>query len=238
MPAAKSGGGSTRKRDKRTVSREGSSSLEDVEEECEGEYDDKCSTVEGSGPRLKTSTSISHLRGDGRRASWASSAEGRPSKNRKAGSFEASPSPHAYPESSVPTSPASSLKRTVSQFSPISSADLPHDIAYYLNYHRQTLTCYHYLLKNDTHHFFKGFLLDHAVGNEALLYAVAAFASFHYSVQYKTGVFQTFLEYYNKSVGLLRVSLDQEHTLDTVLTILQLASFEVCVLVLLNRTIV
>jgi hypothetical protein len=106
-------------------------------------------------------------------------------------------------------------------------AHLPHDIAFYLNFHRQVLTCHHYLLKADNGNFFKTTLLELAVNNDALLYAVAAFSSFHYSVHHKTGVFQTFLEYYNKSVGLLRVSLDREHTMSTLITILQLASFEV-----------
>ena len=89
------------------------------------------------------------------------------------------------------------------------------------------LTCHHYLLKSDGDGFFRNTLLEHAVKNEALLFAVAAFSSFHYSVLYTTGAFQTFLEYYNKAVALLRVSLDQEHSIDTVLTILQLACFEV-----------
>jgi hypothetical protein len=205
--------------------------LEDVEEE-EDEYQDGPSPAE-SGPRLKSATSQSHLRGgsQSRRDSWHSTSDhGRLGKSRKGvSSVDQSPSPRD-PESSAPTSPTGSLRRTVSVHSLVNAsnwAHLPHDVAFYLNYHQKMLTCHHYLLKSDCDDVFMTMLLEHATRNEALLYAVATFASFHYSVFYTTGAFQTFLEYYNKSVGLLRVSLDQEHSIDTVLTILQLACFEV-----------
>lgn len=225
------------KRDKPTTSREGSSSLEELEEE--DEYDDyeEEKPIASDRPRLKSSTSHGYLRGtQQRRDSWPVPDQiRRPHvRNRKTGSsIDPSPSPndHYYPDSSEPTSPAeSSLRRTTSHVSLVNSAEwahLPHDVAFYLNYHRQMLSCHHYLLKADGNNFFGVTLLELAINNEALLYAVAAFSSFHYSVHHKTGVFQTFLEYYNKSVGLLRVSLDQEHTLSTLITILQLASFEV-----------
>lgn len=106
---------------------------------------------------------------------------------------------------------------------------LDHQMRFYLNYHRKMLTFHHYLMKQDDTDFFKTTLFDYAMKDQALLYAVAAFASFHYSVQCKTGVFQTFLEYYNKAVALLRESLDphRPRSVTTVVTILQLASFEV-----------
>lgn len=212
--------------------REGSSSLDDVEEEEEDEYQDGHSPSE-TGPRVRQSASVNHLKGSvhARRGSWPSSSEqSRHSKSRKtASSADPSPSPHDA-DSSVPTSPAVSLRRTASTNSLVNSpewAHLPRDVAFFLNYHNQMLTCHHYLLKNDIDDFFKTSLLEHAVRNEALMYAVAAFSSFHYSVFHTTGAFQTFLEYYNKAIALLRMSLDQEHSLDTVITILQLASFEV-----------
>lgn len=232
-------GGQKSKREKPSTSREGSSSLEELEEEDEYEdYHEEDKPTISERPRLKSSTSHGYLRGaQQRRDSWpASDQSRRPQiKGRKTGSsIDPSPSPndrHYYPDSSEPTSPAeSSLRRTASHMSLVNSVEwshLPHDVAFYLNYHRQMLSCHHYLLKSDGGNFFNTTLLEHAISNEALLYAVAAFSSFHYSVHHKTGVFQTFLEYYNKSVGLLRVSLDQEHTLSTLITILQLASFEV-----------
>ncbi|KAL7276103.1 hypothetical protein RUND412_000921 [Rhizina undulata] len=225
IPSSKPSGAQKHKRDKPS-SRDDSSSLDELEEEDE-EYDDKPSPA--SAPRLKTSVSLNHLRTQ-RRDSWPTEL-GRRGKNRKTvSSLDPSPSPgNDYIDSSTPTSPAESLRRTASFVNLINSpewASIPHDIAFYLNYHQQMLTCHHYLLKADTIKFFKSTLLSHALNNEALMYAVAAFSAFHYSVQHKTGVFQTFLEYYNMSVGLLRVSLDQPHTLSTLLTILQLASFE------------
>jgi len=234
MAPSKSMSAQKNRREKPPVSREGSSSLDELEEE-DGfdEYDDDRS---GEGPRLRMSASQGYLRGTQRRESWPSSSDqARRGKPRKTGSLiDPSPSPgndnSYYPDSSEPASPAASLRRTASHASLVNSAEwahLPHDIAFYLNYHRQMLTCHHYLLKSDNSNFFKTTLLELAVNNEALLYAVAAFSSFHYSVHHKTGVFQTFLEYYNKSVGLLRVSLDEEHTMSTIVTILQLASFEV-----------
>lgn len=232
-------GGHKSKRDKPPTSREGSSSLEELEEEDEyDDYHEEEKLTVSDRPRLKSSTSHGYLRGSQqRRDSWPVPDQiRRPhARNRKNGSsIDPSPSPndhHYYHDSSEPTSPAeSSLRRTTSHMSLVNSAEwahLPHDVAFYLNYHRQMLSCHHYLLKADGNNFFGVTLLEHAISNEALLYAVAAFSSFHYSVHHKTGVFQTFLEYYNKSVGLLRVSLDQEHTLSTLITILQLASFEV-----------
>ncbi|CUS09146.1 unnamed protein product [Tuber aestivum] len=229
---SKSSSAHRHRREKPPVSREGSSSLDELEEE-DG-YDEYLDDDKPT-PRLRTSASQGYLRGSQRRESWPSSSDqGRRGKPRKTGSsLDPSPSPRNdnsyYPDSSEPASPAASLRRAASHASLVNFAEwahLPHDIAFYLNYHRQMLTCHHYLLKSDNSNFFKTTLLELAVGNEALLYAVAAFSSFHYSVHHKTGVFQTFLEYYNKSVGLLRVSLDEEHTMSTILTILQLASFE------------
>jgi hypothetical protein len=209
--------------------REGSSSLEDVEEEEVDDYEDGPSPPE-SRPRLKTSASESHLKSRHQKESWNSSLDqGRRSKSRKTASSADSSSPHAH-ISSAPNSPAGgTLRRSMSEQSlvnPSSWTNLPHEVAFYLNFHRQMLTPHHYLLKTDSGDFFKVKLLEYALKNEALLYAVAAFASFHYSVYHTTGAFQTFLEYYNKSVALLRVSLDEEPTIETVITILQLASFE------------
>ncbi|KAA8895006.1 hypothetical protein FN846DRAFT_755254, partial [Sphaerosporella brunnea] len=209
--------------------REGSSSLEDVEEEEEADdYEDDPSPPEIR-PRLKASASESHLKTNIRREPWPSDDQNRRSKSRKtAYSVDQSPSPHTH-DSSTPNSPAGNMRRSVSTQSLVNSpswAHLPHGVAFYLNFHQQMLTHHHYLVKGDNDDFFKVTLLDRAVKNNALLYAVAAFASFHYSVFHTTCAFQTFLEYYNEAIALLRVSLNEEHTIETVMTILQLAIFE------------
>ena len=66
--------------------------------------------------------------------------------------------------------------------------------------------------------------------NLSLLYAVVGFAAFQLTVTRSDGKIQDFLGYYNTSVSLLRKSLveNQKHTDATMLTILQLATFEVC----------
>lgn len=61
-----------------------------------------------------------------------------------------------------------------------------------------------------------------------MLYAVAAFSAFHWSVENNTGSCQTFLEFYNIAVQKLRKSIANGIcTMATLITILQLASFEV-----------
>ncbi|KAI5786017.1 hypothetical protein FPQ18DRAFT_368638 [Pyronema domesticum] len=208
----------------RGESREGSSSLEDVEEDDEEYLDD------ASPPALRSSTSQSRLRsGATRRDSWHDSEHGRHKNRKTAGSSaDQTPSP-CDPESSAPTSPTGSLRRTASAYSLNNTSEwshIPHDIAFYLNYHKKMLTCHHYLLKSDCDDFFKTTLLEHALQNDALMYAVAAFASFHYNIFYATNAYHTFLEYYNEAIILLREALNRPHTIDTILTILQLACFE------------
>lgn len=212
--------------------------VEEEEEEDDGDYQEAQSPRENM-HAVKRRASAGVLRASARRESWPSGSEQsgrRRSRPRKQSSTDQSPSPND-PDSSAPTSPAEShgLRRTASRqiLSPLSPtiadwSHLPHDVAFYLNYHSQFLTCHHYFQKHDTG-FFKLSLFDYALQNDALLYAIAAFSSFHYSVHFKTGAFQTFLEYYNKSVALLRVSLDPEceKGISTIITILQLASFEV-----------
>jgi hypothetical protein len=180
------------------------------------------------GPRLKSSASLTHLRGAQQRGSLTSSSD-QSRRNKNKSLTDPSPSPRDG-ESSAPTSPSRSLRQPPLQNSLVNSVDgahLPHDVAFYLNYHEKKLTCHHYMMKDDACYFFKARIFEYAVKDDALLYAVAAFASFHYSVFFKTGAFQTFLEYYNKAVALLRVSLNELHSITTVVTILQLATFEV-----------
>lgn len=214
------------KKRERQASREGSSSLEDLDEEDEDDYDGG-SFTEGHHIRQQKS---GHFRNSQRRPSMNSGGSSVRNRMRKQSSpLDPSPSPRER-GASLPTSPDS--RKPAVGFNlppPVGWENLPHDIAFYLNYHRQMLTFHHYLMKQDDQNFFKTTLFEYALTDEALLYAVAAFASFHYSVYFKTGVFQTFLEYYNKAVVLLRASLDpgQVRTVTTLVTILQLASFEV-----------
>ena len=120
---------------------------------------------------------------------------------------------------------------------------LPSDLQYYLDYHQSHLTYHYYFFKHDPDQFLHTVFLDHALRYEPLLYAVVGFAAFRLTLKTSQGKIQDFLQYYNKSVSLLRRSLQscQKHTDSTMLTILQLATFEVglsaCHLLLSSRII-
>ena len=109
-------------------------------------------------------------------------------------------------------------------------SQLPPDLQYYLEYHKTHLTSHHWFFKHDANHFLHTSLVDLALHYDPLLYAVVGFAAFQSTVTRPHGKIQDFLGYYNKSVSLLRKSLynNEKHTDATILTILQLATFEVC----------
>lgn len=106
---------------------------------------------------------------------------------------------------------------------------LSQDLQFYLEYHTTRLNYHHYFFKHDANHFLHNILVEHALQYDPLLYAVVGFAAFQLTVTRPDGKIQDFLGYHNKSVSLLRKSLveNQKHTDATMLTILQLATFEV-----------
>lgn len=108
-------------------------------------------------------------------------------------------------------------------------SDLSQDLQFYLEYHTTRLNYHHYFFKHDANHFLHNILVEHALQYDPLLYAVVGFAAFQLTVTRPDGRIQDFLGYYNKSVSLLRKSLveNEKHTDATMLTILQLATFEV-----------
>ncbi|KAF2092178.1 hypothetical protein K490DRAFT_13455, partial [Saccharata proteae CBS 121410] len=107
-------------------------------------------------------------------------------------------------------------------------AELPSDVRFYLDFFRNNVSHHHYALKFDGADFMRTTFLDIAVHNDPLLYAVTGFAAYHHTLTKPDGRIQDFLKYYNKSVSLLRESLarNQRRTPATLLTILQLATFE------------
>lgn len=106
---------------------------------------------------------------------------------------------------------------------------LSQDLQFYLEYHTTRLNYHHYFFKHDANHFLHNILVEQALQYDPLLYAVVGFAAFQLTVTRSDGRIQDFLGYYNKSVSLLRKSLveNEKHTDATMLTILQLATFEV-----------
>lgn len=113
-----------------------------------------------------------------------------------------------------------------------SIADTPglsDDIKFFLRYHTQHITHSHYMMKSVAAKFISEDLVKYALEYEPLLYALVAFSAYHYSIKHPNGRLYTFLQYYNKSVSSLLSSLKsrQPHRDATVLTILQLTTFEV-----------
>jgi Fungal specific transcription factor domain len=107
-------------------------------------------------------------------------------------------------------------------------ADLKTDVQKYLEFHQEHITHYHYILHYDTTNFFHDDMIELALTYEPLLYAVVGFAAYHHTLRQPDGKLSHFLGYYNRSLSLLRQSLHagQPHTEATILTILQLATFE------------
>ena len=106
---------------------------------------------------------------------------------------------------------------------------LSQDQRFYLNYHQQHITYYHYFFKHDVYDFVHSSLVDMALEFEPLLYAIIGFSAFHHTVQQPNGKLTTLLRYYDKSISLLRKNLRSKKpfTDATIVTILQLATFEV-----------
>lgn len=106
---------------------------------------------------------------------------------------------------------------------------LSQDVKFYLQYARTKLSPYHWGFKYYESPFLRATLLEVAVRFEPLLYAVVGFAAYHHTLTKTNGKLHDFLDYYNKSVTLLRQSLkkNEKHTIATLLTILQLATIEV-----------
>ncbi|KAL8697732.1 MAG: hypothetical protein Q9201_006963 [Fulgogasparrea decipioides] len=139
-------------------------------------------------------------------------------------------------DASSPSQPGSRGSRHIDHLTPesslspetISLSHLPHDQRHYLEYLRTNVTYHHYFFGNDASYFVRHILIEHALSYEPLLYAVVGFAAYHATLKRPNGKIQDFLGYYDRSVSLLLKSLasNQRHTDATILTILQLATFE------------
>lgn len=105
---------------------------------------------------------------------------------------------------------------------------LPEDVQFYLNYHQQFLTHYHYFLRTGGDRFIHQEMVEYALQYDPLLYALAGFAAYHHSLQNPGGKIYTFLTLYHKALTLLRKSLGsgEEHGEATLITVLVLTSFE------------
>ncbi|KAL9105329.1 MAG: hypothetical protein Q9227_009474 [Pyrenula ochraceoflavens] len=97
-----------------------------------------------------------------------------------------------------------------------------------LQFHEEEISHYHYFLKTDFNDFIHTTFIDLAISYEPLLYAVAGFAAYHRTLRQPDGALKDFLTHYGSAMKLLRKSLSagQPRTEATLLTILQLATFE------------
>ena len=107
-------------------------------------------------------------------------------------------------------------------------AHLKEDVQKYLEFHQDHITHYHYIIHCDPGNFFHTDLIDLALTYEPLLYAVVGFAAYYHTLRQPEGKLSSFLSYYSRSLSLLMQSLQsgQPRTEATILTILQLATFE------------
>ncbi|KAI7458194.1 hypothetical protein KC351_g18273 [Hortaea werneckii] len=106
---------------------------------------------------------------------------------------------------------------------------LPRDVKAYLKYHKQSLSHHHYAFKYDAGDFLKTTFLEIAMNDDsqALLYAIVAFAAYHHAVASGDNKISPFLSYYNRSINMLKTSLETKRpNVTTLLTILQLATIE------------
>lgn len=111
----------------------------------------------------------------------------------------------------------------------VSWAHLPADLQFYLNYHRNHLDHHVYFFRDRCDYFLHTILPNLALTYEPLLFSVVGFAAFQMALKEAGGKIENFLDYYNRSVTGLRKSLadGQAHSEAMILTILQLATFEV-----------
>ena len=111
----------------------------------------------------------------------------------------------------------------------VSWVHLPADLQFYLDYHRNHLDHHVYFFRHRCDYFLHTVLPALALTYEPLLFAIAGFAAFQMALKEAGGKIENFLGYYNRSVAGLRKSLadGQAHSETMILTILQLATFEV-----------
>lgn len=107
---------------------------------------------------------------------------------------------------------------------------LPVEYQICLDYFYENITHYHYGVHRDFTDFFHTTFLKVALRNEPLLLAVVGFAAYQKTLKDINGKIQDFLKFYTQAVTLLLGLLKKEekHDLGTLLTILQLATVEVC----------
>lgn len=189
----------------------------------EGEHDSAHTTIAdveeteetAAKPHMMTAYNVQNLGG----IDSASSGDGNKSS---------SPSASTVTSTSVSNYTAHDLSTTVG--SPQDWSFLPTEMQGHLQWFRDNMTNFHYCITNDFDDFFKSILPSIASRSEPLLNALVGFSAYNSTLQNPKGKLEDFLQYYNKSVILLLQALKkkEKHSIGTLLTILQLATIEVC----------
>jgi hypothetical protein len=109
-------------------------------------------------------------------------------------------------------------------------ADLPEDLKLLLQYARENITHWHYNMIVDGPNFVEMSIFQNALIYEPLLYALCCFAAYHKSIRAPDGEIKDFLKYHSRSIRSLQDSIKtmKKHNFLTLITILQLATIEVC----------
>jgi hypothetical protein len=139
-----------------------------------------------------------------------------------------SSNPFVRAQTSTPVGQSTRSRRRPSALSERSVHELPADIRYYLQYASTKLSCHHWGVRIDHQNFFRKTMIEVALRYDPLLYALVGFAAYHCTLEKPDGKLEDFLGYYQKSITLLRQTFRQKATIATILTILQLATIEVC----------
>jgi len=108
------------------------------------------------------------------------------------------------------------------------TTDLQDDIRFFLAYHQENMNYHHYFLRREAEEFVHKSIIEHALKYKPLLYVLVGFAAYHYTLHQPQGKLCDFLKYYNKSLLLLRKSLEsgEQHDEAMLITVLQLTIFE------------
>lgn len=106
------------------------------------------------------------------------------------------------------------------------------NVQFFLNFHRESVTEFHYFRYYDYHKLCTKTLLAMAEKSDALRHAVVAFSALIYSMRMDRAAREQAFLYYSKSIQQLRVLLDDypmttEENYIAVATALQLSSFDV-----------
>lgn len=107
---------------------------------------------------------------------------------------------------------------------------LDQDVQWYLNYHRSHITHHHYHLTHSSRNFVSYYLIEQSLTSDSLLYAIVTFTAYHYAVAMQDSRTAVYLGYYGKALNHLAQVIANRRKMrtQTLLTVLQLANFEVC----------